>query len=102
MRFACQMANQHKMRVNVIECDSKTLTNSLNSQALGPAYCDVIVEDIRELAQKLGCTSFAFVKREGNKVAHFAARGPNFINIHHIPSHLYELLEIDVRQHSLD
>lgn len=96
MRFACQMANQYNVQVEEIESDCKVLTDTLTLNTAAPLYCDVILQDIRDLAMRIGCKSFSFIPRDGNKVAHSAARGPDFVSIRRDPRHLMEELAYDL------
>lgn len=62
MRFACQKVNQFKILVDVIECDSKTLTDGLNSLGVTSIYCEVMMDDIKDLALQMGCKRLSLSK----------------------------------------
>lgn len=96
LRYAMQVTAQYHLRVTTVESDSKQLVDSINGRCKPAVYCDVLVEDIRQLEIK--CDNVAFVLRSGNQVAHHAARGHNFLSIRQAPHHLTRFLEWDIRE----
>lgn len=97
MRHAMQMAKQYQLKGCEVESDSKVLVDAVEERTTPPTYCDVLVHDIRSLAEDIGCVKFEFIPRQCNQFAHNAARGPEFISINFVPSHLLQYADADVR-----
>lgn len=65
-------------------------------QTLPEIYADVVVEEIRRLAQGMECRGFNHVPRQANRAAHTIAHGPKFLSIRHAPNHITHILQSDV------
>lgn len=96
IRYALRMILQYDLHADSVESDSKNCIEGLNGKIRPEVYCDLILQDIRELAAKVRCSSFVFVPRQGNWAAHYAAKGPDFISVKHAPSHLVKYPTSDV------
>lgn len=53
MRYAPQMAKQYGLQITKVESDIKTLTDAINGKQLPPNYCDVVIGDIRTIAEEI-------------------------------------------------
>ncbi|KAJ8423618.1 hypothetical protein Cgig2_008645 [Carnegiea gigantea] len=74
VRFALSEARKRNMRSIVLERDCLTLITKLQMKARGDANIGVIIFDIVRLASCFDFCAFSFVKRGGNRVAHYLAR----------------------------
>lgn len=90
MRYAMQMVQQYGMTATSMESDSKTLIDSINGKVIPEIYLEILIHDIRQLARAVHCETFNFIPRTANQMAHYAARGIEFISINHFPAHLSE------------
>ncbi|XP_031127768.1 uncharacterized protein LOC116029864 [Ipomoea triloba] len=82
-----------------IETDALLVIQGLNNPKLISSF-DLVLEDIRKLANDFQCISFMFVKRSANTTAHLLAREAVFIADCIIwaslpPSFLYDVLTLD-------
>lgn len=91
-----QIAAQYHLRVDTVESDSKQMVDTINRRCKPAVYCDVIVEDIIQLAKKIKCNKVTFVLRSENQVTHQAVRGQNSLSIKKSPQHLIRFLEGDL------
>lgn len=92
-----KMAEQYGLQVDTVESDSKNLIDAINGKQKPPNYCDIVIGDIRRSAEEVRCRSFHYIPREQNQVAHYAARGDDFLSIHHTPTHLVQYVILDSR-----
>lgn len=62
MRHAMQMARQYGLNCGEVESDSKLLVDAVGRRTIPSIYCDVLVLDMRSLADEIGCVKFEFVQ----------------------------------------
>nr|GMC92116.1 uncharacterized protein LOC109155154 [Ipomoea batatas] len=81
-----------------IETDALLVIQGLNNPKLISSF-DLVLEDIRKLANDFQCISFMFVKRSANTAAHLLAREAVFIADciiwASLPPFLYDVLTLD-------
>lgn len=70
LRFAMRQAIDGGLHRLMIETDSEILANSLRDGRRNDSVASMIMEDIWDLANEIGCTQFLYVKREANSLAH--------------------------------
>ncbi|KAK6127935.1 hypothetical protein DH2020_038312 [Rehmannia glutinosa] len=61
------------LRQVMIECDCKILIDGLAGKIVPEFYGDLLIKDIRETGEEIGCCSFKHIPREANKLAHALA-----------------------------
>lgn len=75
-----------------VDSDSKILIDSMNGKLVPEIYCDLILEDIHEMAASINCMSFSFMPKTCNTLAHEIARGPDLLCFQIIPANLVSLV----------
>ncbi|KAK6130853.1 hypothetical protein DH2020_035399 [Rehmannia glutinosa] len=61
------------LRQVLIECDCKILIDGLAGKIVPEFYGDLLIKDIMETGEEIGCCSFKHIPREANKLAHALA-----------------------------
>ncbi|KAH6763217.1 hypothetical protein C2S52_020650 [Perilla frutescens var. hirtella] len=91
--YALHTLQEYGWHSIIVETDSKNLVDSLNGVIVLDIYEDVILEDIRILANEVYCLSFHYISKQCNKAEHCIARGPIFISIDSNHGHVFRSYE---------
>lgn len=84
LRFGIGIAYECGLNCFTLESDSECLIKAINGEIIEEPYVMALVQDIRRLACQVNCSSFCFVRREANTVAHNLAHFCKSSNTKHI------------------
>lgn len=98
IRYGLQMARQYHLCIDTIECDNSGIVNNILGRSTATPYCDILVHEITQMMQVVGCGTVNHIPRLENQVAHEIARGPIFLCIKYTPKHIADVVKNDVIQ----
>ncbi|KAK6148918.1 hypothetical protein DH2020_016443 [Rehmannia glutinosa] len=90
------------LRQVMIECDCKILIDGLAGKIVPEFYGDLLIKDIRETGEEIGCCSFKHIPREANKqgthaLAHFVQdHETEMFWVEELPPNLESIRVLDV------
>lgn len=103
LKFGIQQALRKDLRNLILESDSSNLIQTLRGDLDRDTQTRLITDDIQDLVHELGDTTFSFVRRNANHVAHFLSHfcpnvGDDFLWVKDIPEDCKILVVNDVRR----
>lgn len=68
--YALQMVRQqYGLTTDSVESDGRILIDGINGKGILEIYCDVFIEDIKQIARDIQCTIFDWIPPQSNQTA---------------------------------